>query len=59
VTHWSYTRAGHAHRVYQLTTAAMRREVRRVAAPLGLRVGFWSAAESDPAAWAKIATALR
>jgi hypothetical protein len=59
VTHWSYTRAGQTHRVYQITTAAMRREVRGVAAPLGLRAGFWSAAESDPAAWAKIAAALR
>jgi hypothetical protein len=58
-THWSYTPAGHPHRVYQITAAAMRHEVRRIAAPLGLRVGFWSAAESDPAAWSKIATALR
>jgi hypothetical protein len=56
---WSYTQAGATHLVHQITAAAMRREVRRVAAPLGLRVGFWSAAESDPAAWAKIATALR
>ena len=58
-THWSYRKGGRRHRVYQITAAAMRREVIRITGPLGLGAGFWSAAESDPAAWPKIATTLR
>lgn len=56
---WTYTRRGQMHVVHQITLAAMRHEVRAIAALRRLRVGFWSASESDPQGWAKITAALR
>jgi len=44
--------------VHQITLKAMRGEIRRLAAPRRFRVGFWSASESDPQGWSKIAGAL-
>lgn len=55
---WTYKRQGHQHEVHQITLGAMRHEVHDIAAPNRLRVGFWSASESDPQGWTKITAAL-
>jgi hypothetical protein len=55
---WTYERRGRTHQVFQMTAAAMRREIRTIATPRGFRVGSWSASESDPDGWSKIRAAL-
>ena len=55
---WTYEREGQRHEVHQITIDAMRGEIRQLAAPRRFRVGFWSASETDPEGWSKIAAAL-